>query len=168
MAVQAATDLGYQKSGPRLLEALHDASRTAELPRLMNPCLHWIRLCCAQTAITPTFPDHILHLQEMNEDAEKCLEALQTAAMLNLMPADILLAYNCVSSWAKSLASTRESFQQWRDLTQLGEINNTHKAFNAAEEEALRGSLGQVNGAVSSRCPMRFCSRPSSNGTSTR
>lgn len=115
----------------------------------MYHCLHWIRLCCAQTAITPTWPDHIIHLQEMNEDAERCLEALQTAAMLNLIPASVLLAYNIVSSSAKSLASTREAFQRWRDLGQLGDIILTHKAFNDAEEEALNGALHQLNGTIS-------------------
>ena len=144
-AIQAAIDLGYQKSGPRLLEALHDIHRPAgELARLMNHCLHWIRLCCAQTCIQPTGADHIIHLQDMNEDAERCLEALQTAAMLNLMPADMLLAYNCVSADAKGLASTREAFQKWRDLGQLGEIILTHRAFNAAEEEALHGAISQL------------------------
>lgn len=148
IATQAAIDLGYQKSGPRLLEALNDPVRSKELPHLINNCLHWIRLCCAQTAITPTFPDHILHLQEMNEDAERCLEALQTAAMLNLIPVHQLLAYHCITSAAKSLASMRETFQKWRNLNALGDIILTHKAFNAAEEEALNGILDQRNPTV--------------------
>lgn len=149
LAIQVATDLGYNKSGPRLVAALQDPEASIEdLTRLMNHCLHWIRLCCAQTAITPTWPDHILHLQEMNEDAERCVEALQTASMLKLIPTDTLLAYNCVSSTAKSLASTREAFQQWRDLGQLGDIILAHKAFHDAEEEALHGSLDQVSGEL--------------------
>ena len=127
---------------------MSDSAPKEELERLMNHCIHWIRICCAQTAITPIFPDHVIHLQAMNEDAEKCLEALQTAAMLNLMPADTLLAYHSISSSAKALASTREAFQSWRDLSKLGDIIDTHKAFNAAEEEALHGALAQLPGTT--------------------
>lgn len=89
-----------------------------------------------------------MHLQEMNDDASNCMEALRAAALNGGMPAELLLSYSVVDCAAKSLASMRELFQNWRDLRTLGDVVLSFRAYCEADEEALRDGVEQHFGQV--------------------
>lgn len=137
LAKQVASELGYSTAGARLTEALESiGTQDEELVPLMYECLYWIRLSMAGISLESVF-----RLQPINETTIQCLEALNTASLLGRMPVEMLLPYTTTACWINMLMTYRELSENWKVLTQLGQVIMTHKDWCDREKKGLECSL---------------------------
>lgn len=136
-----ATELGYQRAGSRLSQALNEIDNDQDhLTTLMGECLHWIWFNIAEDMQGGPFNEW---KRRMDPSALECLEALHTAVWLNRLPSELILPYCSISYWTQMLANLRDMTEHWKDLGHLGEVIQGHKVFCDKEREMLDRLLEQ-------------------------
>ena len=142
LAKQVAIELGYNTAGARLIEALHGFEISQDfLAGLMHECLHWIHLSVAHDSVSGSTLNEVFQFRPGDGSTFECVEALNTASLLNRLPLELLFAFSSVAGLIQMLVVLTEISENWKDLQRMGEIIKSHKAYCDREEETLERTL---------------------------